>query len=236
VLVWGLDAAGNEAATPTQLVFFADRTPPVLKLAFPGASPWQGGVVIGWVATVAMSLSANELHTNSQVFVDEQLVWSGAVPAAINVTVPMQDGLHRIRMQGADLSGNQATASTAQVLRDLLPPSTTLVLHGSTLTNSTTAMLTLGGMDQIHIAKWSIRHTVQGSTTVTTAVCPPGLQGTTHELSMLSDGVHTVVAQAVDALGNVDPVGVTVVWTVDTTPPQATFIKYPSVRWVAAVC
>jgi hypothetical protein len=93
---------------------------------------------------------------------------------------------------------------------DLTPPSTQITGKPATLSNATTSTFTFTSPD----ATATFRCTLNGASP---APCTSPLSYTG-----LSDATRSLLIQAVDPAGNVDPQAQPIIWTVDTTPPDTT--------------
>ena len=93
---------------------------------------------------------------------------------------------------------------------DLTPPSTQITGKPLALSNSKTSTFTFTSPDPTA----TFRCTLNGSAA---APCTSPLTYTG-----LSDGTRSLLIQAVDPAGNVDPQAQPIIWTVDTTPPDTT--------------
>ena len=91
---------------------------------------------------------------------------------------------------------------------DLTPPTTQVTGRPPALTNSTTATFTFTSPDPTA----TFRCSLNGA---------PAQQCTSPVVySGLADGTRSLLIQAVDPAGNVDPTAQPIVWTVDSTPPD----------------
>ncbi len=95
---------------------------------------------------------------------------------------------------------------------DLTPPTTQITGKPATLSNAKTSTFTFTSPD----ATATFRCTLNGSTA---APCTSPVTYTG-----LSDGTRSLLIQAVDPAGNVDPQAQPITWTVDATPPGTTLV------------
>jgi hypothetical protein len=93
---------------------------------------------------------------------------------------------------------------------DLTPPTTQITGKPAALSNATTSTFSFASPD----ATATFRCTLNGGTP---AACTSPLTYTG-----LADGTRSLLIQAVDPAGNVDPLAQPIDWTVDTTPPGTT--------------
>jgi hypothetical protein len=93
---------------------------------------------------------------------------------------------------------------------DLTPPSTQITSRPPPLSNTTTSTFTFTSPD----ATATFRCTLNGGAP---AACTSPVSYTG-----LSDGTRSLLIQAVDPAGNVDPLAQPLTWSVDTTPPDTT--------------
>jgi hypothetical protein len=112
------------------------------------------------------------------------------------------------------ISAGAFTPATQTWTVDLTPPTTQITGKPAPISNSTTSTFTFTSPD----ATATFRCTLNGSTP---AACTSPLT-----YSGLADGARSLLIQAVDPAGNVDPQAQPISWTVDTTPPGTT-LKIP---------
>ena len=91
---------------------------------------------------------------------------------------------------------------------DLTPPSTQVTGQPAAVTNMTSATFTFTSPDQTATFQCALNGGVAAACT------------SPYILSGLSDGTRSLLIQAVDPAGNVDPQAQPILWTVDTMPPD----------------
>jgi hypothetical protein len=137
----------------------------------------------------------------------------GALPTPCTSPHPvsgLSEGPHTFAV---NISGATAFSPVTYVWTvDLTPPVTQITGKPRAITNSTTSTFTFTSPD----ATATFRCTLNGGTP---AACTSPLTYTG-----LADGTRSLLIQAVDPAGNVDPQAQPIGWTVDTTPPDTALV------------
>ena len=119
----------------------------------------------------------------------------------------LAEGPHTLTVQEAASTGIPPSNSYTWTV-DLTPPTTQVTGRPPALTNSTTATFTFTSPD----ATATFRCSLNGA---------PAQQCTSPVIyTGLADATRSLLIQAVDPAGNVDPTAQPIVWTVDSTPPD----------------
>ena len=123
----------------------------------------------------------------------------------------LAEATHSMLIQAVDPAGNvdpQARPITWTV--DVTPPTTQVTAQPPALTNSTTATFTFTSPDPTATFRCSLNG----------AAAQPCTSPVLY--SGLADATRSLLIQAVDPAGNVDPQARPIDWTVDSTPPDTT--------------
>lgn len=196
--VSGFDAAGNLSNTITH-DFVVDTTPPVFSIAANGAS-------LDSTDSRTFQFTANESVTY-ECSLDE----AGYEPCTAEQTYSgFADGDHFLVVRASDLAGNTSTRSHSWSI-DTAAPRTFQSNTGNTSSGNITFTLTSDESPVTYLCS------LDGASE-SSCSSPVSYSG-------LSVGNHTFTARAVDAAGNVDPVGVTHAFTIleaDSVAPSIT--------------
>jgi hypothetical protein len=119
----------------------------------------------------------------------------------------LAEGAHTFTVQETATAGVAPSNSYAWTV-DLTPPITQVTGQPPALTNSTTATFTFTSPDPTATFRCSLNGAPAQSCT-----SPVVYSG-------LADATRSLLIQAVDPAGNVDPTAQPIVWTVDSTPPD----------------
>ena len=119
----------------------------------------------------------------------------------------LSEGAHAFSVE-VTTGASQPTPSTYTWTVDLTPPATQVTGRPPALTNSTTATFTFISPDPTATFRCSLNGAPAQSCT-----SPVVYSG-------LADATRSLLIQAVDPAGNVDPTAQPIVWTVDSTPPD----------------
>jgi hypothetical protein len=119
----------------------------------------------------------------------------------------LAEGAHTFTVQEIATTGVAPSNSYAWTV-DLTPPTTQVTGQPPALTNSTTATFTFTSPDPTATFRCSLNGAPAQSCT-----SPVVYSG-------LADATRSLLIQAVDPAGNVDPTAQPIVWTVDSTPPD----------------
>jgi hypothetical protein len=119
----------------------------------------------------------------------------------------LSEGAHAFSVEVATGAG-QPTPTTYDWTVDLTPPTTQVTARPPALTNSTTATFTFTSPDPTAAFRCSLNG----------AAAQPCTSPVMY--SGLGDATRSLLIQAVDPAGNVDPTAQPIVWTVDSTPPD----------------
>ena len=170
-------------------------------------------------AALANSASANFTASSTETgSAFEASVDAGAysVVTASFTLNNLADGAHSISVRARDAAANiDASPATYSWTIDTLPPNTHIGAAPSVLTRATSASFTF-------TSEAGARFEVNVGSGYTAATSP-------YILSGLADGVHSFLVRATDAAGNVDPTPDSIVWLVDTVPPETTISASPPV-------
>ncbi|MGE0714359.1 MAG: Ig-like domain-containing protein [Alphaproteobacteria bacterium] len=127
----------------------------------------------------------------------------------------LDDGTYSAFARIVDAAGNNADGATLSFTIDTVAPGTTVDAAPA-------------GTETVNAASFAF------SSDDTQAAFEAKLDGgsfaavdSTHSLSGLTDGPHTLVVRAVDLAGNLDPTAETVVWSIDAGPPDTFILDGP---------
>lgn len=196
-----------------------DTTPPTVSIT----SPAQGAVLTGTVTLSAQS-SDNVRVYYVEFFLDGKSLGSsywGVYPQGVSWdTHSTPNGVHTLTAVAWDDAHNSNTSAPVSVTvdQDVTPPTVSLSspLSGATVTES----MTVQGTAADDRALYVVRLFVDGSTYAFLSASP-GNFATTVSTSNLSNGSHSLYAEARDTSGNItvtDPISITV--NRDVTPPS----------------
>jgi len=223
------DAAGNVNNSAVVLSWETDLTPPTTLLALttyasqfvPSLSETvvlnnQVGVVV--TAALGKALAGFKLYINGAL--------NGTLSTTVaNVSLP--DGNVSVLIKAVDRAGNvDPVGVTSRLVIVTKPPVTSAAVSPPVLTNSTTISFTLKGTDELVGGLSGFQLALSPVTFLVPAFVAVGAGGlSTVTLNNVPPGTYTIVAQAQDVVGHVDPVGVTFVFTVDISPPTTVFVS-----------
>ena len=203
-VITAFDAAGN--SQPASVTVSVDTTPPSLQITGPSA-----GALIG-SATVEVTWYASDAGSG---LAEIQVRLDGGSPVTLPGTATshtftgVSDGTHTITVTGVDQVGNLA-AATATVTVDTTDPDVAIVspASGSVISSSqVTTMFSTGdatsGVERVEIS-------VDGGPAQSL-----GASETSHVITSLADGPHTVTLTVFDRAGN--SATTTVSFRVDTS-------------------
>ena len=189
------DHAGNSATT--SLTVKVDTTPPQVvshATGTPGSNGW-------YISPVQVSASASDAASGlAWLMLNIDGVWS-----TYTSPIVLGNGLHTVQFRASDNAGN-VTTTTAQILRiDTTAPVIAAVVTGANGSNGwyvSNVNTSASGSDSI-----------SGLASATLSVDGGAAVGS----SVLTDGVHSVTATAIDIAGNTSSKTLTI--SVDTTAP-----------------
>ncbi len=126
------------------------------------------------------------------------------------------DGLHTFEARAIDAAGNvDETPAVFDVILDTLPPSTSIASGPAPIDSSSAPPFTFTASEP---SSFLIDLDGDAFTSVDGSFTPAGL----------GDGPHTLAVFAVDAAGNVDPVGASLSWTIDSALPDTILTSAPT--------
>jgi len=197
---YSFDRAGNRDTTRTAFVNI-DMTPPA------GTARLSGGAE--FVASTTVDLESNVTDA-VEMNIDTGSGWQGRVSyeAVKQLTLPGA-GPRTVKVQYIDVPGNILTLETA-VTVDLAAPHTDLLgAPASGITSLPVEISLVTGDDYSGVSDTLV--TIDGA----------GEKPYAGAFTLSAEGVHTVSARSIDAVGNAeDPVSAT--FEIDTTPPSGT--------------
>jgi large repetitive protein len=207
------DAAGNVAPASNTNTFTVDTAAPSAPVV---SAPAEGSSTNNAQPAITGTAEAGSTVT---VFIDGVIAGttlaSGTGAWTFTPPTALTEGPHTVASTSTDAAGNASpTSNTNAFTVDTTPPDTTLVSGPTGTVSSSTATFVVSSEPGA-----TFRCNLDGAGFVP---CPasstwPGL----------ADGSHTLVIQAVDAAGNVDPTPLTQVWTVASQDPDTTLTVVP---------
>lgn len=204
--VRAVDTVGNTDATPASRSFTVDASAPDTTIESGPASRTND-------ASPTLTFSASESAT-FECRVDGGAWSSCTSPQELAV---LQDGAHTFDVRATDAAGNvDATPASRSFIVDTASPDTVIDSGPQGPTNDTTPTYAFSASED---ATFECR--VDGGGW--------GSCSSPHDVSALSEEVHTFEVRATDLAGNIDPTPATRTVTVDTTPPNTTITSAPTV-------
>ena len=208
VTVTAFDGSGNSASD--SVTFRVDTTPPTVNILLPdaGASLASATVQVTWTATDATSGLANyEIRLDGGSAI-------GLPSTATSYTFSgLGDGPHSVELTAFDAAGH-STAVTRSFAVDTVSPVLAILTPSPGLVGSSSVDVTWTASDSgVGIDHFEL--SFDGGT----AVALPA-SATSHTLTGLADGGHTIALTAFDQAGNFESQSVS--FTIDTTAPSVT--------------
>ena len=219
-----VDAAGNASALTTAQPFTVDTVAPAAPVV---SAPAVNASLNTTAPTVSGTAEANSTVT---VLVDGAPYCSTTASAAgafsCAGTTALSQGSHTISARATDAAGNTGPASTPyNVNVDTVPPAAPVVVtpaNGSSLSNATP---TLSGTGEVGS---TVRVFLDGSSTAACTLTVPAGGAWSCTSPLLTNGSHTVRANASDAAGNVSSSSNVNTFSIDTVAPAAPVISAPT--------
>jgi hypothetical protein len=204
--VKAVDVAGNLSASAATYSWTVDTTAP----AAPVVTQAPPALTNQNTSTIAFTLGTDGAGAECQL---DGGAW---VACASPLTESVGDGSHTVNIRVLDAAGNVSPSTAVTWTVDATPPASAPTIGGGpaggTSVQTTSATFTLTGANaggatgETYLCKLDGGAWKACSSPVTTPT--------------LADGSHTLLAEIVDAAGNVSPVA-TRTWTVDTTAPAS---------------
>ncbi len=210
--VYGYDRAGNLGSSPERS-FEVDTVPPVIDLVEP--TPEWGSTLNRSIVTFSIS-SSEPLRAAVLVLDGEEYPMAGS-GESWSVTLMVGDGHHGFHVIGTDLAGNNGTSEKRVFTVDTTAPSIEFISptpRNGSLLNTHSVVVSIVSDEDLEEAVLEldgVNYTMKGI-----------MRGWYLSLT-LPDGRHRIQVYGTDTVGN-RGVSDWLVFTVDTTPPEATFI------------
>lgn len=219
-----VDAAGNASALTTAQPFTVDTVAPAAPVV---SAPAVNASLNTTAPTVSGTAEANSTVT---VLVDGAPYCSTTASAAgafsCAGTTALSQGSHTISARATDAAGNTGPASTPyNVNVDTVPPAAPVVVtpaNGSSLSNATPTLTGTGEVGS------TVRVFLDGSSTAACTLTVPAGGAWSCTSPLLTNGSHTVRANASDAAGNVSSSSNVNTFSIDTVAPAAPVISAPT--------
>ena len=209
------DNVGNEAIYTSAHVVKVDSAGPTVSLTDPG-TPVAG--------TIAVSATASDTLSNVQQVVFERAPAGGSTwtqigapdttfPYSVNWnTTLVADSLYDLRAIATDNAGNTTTSSVVANRRvDNTAPDTTIDASPANPSSNATPSFSFSSSESGSTFECSVEGGSWSSCS------------SPHTLAALAEGSHTFDVRAIDTVGNTDATPASYAWTVDLTPPTATW-------------
>lgn len=222
------DAAGNQNKTAIVLAWTTDFSPPTTLLTLVGlnstyVAALSKTVVTTPYVTISVSAALSKPVKGFTVFSNGLLL--GSFTGTLrNVSIP--DGPVTLLVKAVDLAGNvDPVGASTSMLVDTTAPTTIVDIAPPAFTNTTTLTLRFRGVENIinGLAGFQLTLTPP-SVSVPALVTPTAVNTSVVTLTNVPPGRYNLTARAVDVVGWVDRQGVSVVFTVDVTPPTSSFV------------
>lgn len=136
-------------------------------------------------------------------------------------TTALAEGSHTITLNGADNDGNSATAVTATIKVDTVPPSLTISAPANNLVTNNATCTVSGTTNDATSSPVTVTMTLNGSSVGTVSV---GANGAFSKSVTLAEGSNTIVVTSTDSAGKTSSVTRTV--KLDTSVPRLTSVLF----------
>jgi hypothetical protein len=210
------DAVNNTGYSDERL-FTVDTTPPTVAASAPVNGTHTNdtmpqisgtaGTAASDVPTVTVTLTGVGSPVQLTANVSSSGTWNVGVPQTLS------DGNYTVQAAQSDMAGNTGYSNT-HITIDTTPPQTVVDAGPVGVTSSSTAVFSFHSTDGLSQAGSTFQCQLDGG--AWGACSSP----TTDD--NLADGSHTFSVEAIDGAGNVDTIGQTVTWTINSALPAIT--------------
>jgi Tol biopolymer transport system component len=214
-----VDTTGNTSVSSAAVTVVVDTAAPDVPSI---STPTDGSALSAPNVTVSGTAEAGASVT---VYADGTAVGTTHADAGgawTLTTSPLGDGQHAVWATATDGAANTSSASVSvQVAVDANAPAAPVITSPDNATVTGGSDVVVAGTAEPNATV----HVSDGGAVVATATADGGGAWATH--AQLSDGAHTLVATATDAVGNTSATSAGVTITVDTQPPAAPTVTAP---------
>ncbi|XXF75166.1 Ig-like domain-containing protein [Myxococcaceae bacterium GXIMD 01537] len=203
------NGSGVVDSTPATWFWAVDTTAPDTVIV-------TGPAAVITVTTATFDFESDEENATYECSLDGAAYVPCSDPLTLNA---LADGQHTLLVRAIDAGGNvDPTPASHTWVVDTTPPDTFVDSGPAAVSNSSTATFDFSSNE----SGVTYECRLDGG-----AYAPCSDPAT---YTNLLDGTHTLEVRAIDAVGHVDPTPAVHNWTVDTTPPDTTFVSVPPVN------
>jgi len=231
VKVTATDAAGNTSVFSNEITINVDTLPPPAPIL---SAPGNGSYTNNTFPVYSGTAEANS--TVTVILVDPVLgtVTLGNAPVSLagvwtlNSPSSLDDGVYQVRAFAKDAAGNQSVNSNTNTFTvDTFKPAVPVIAAPLSGSSSNNPLPTISGTAE---PLSTVTLYLDGSNTpvATVSTNAAGVWSYPYNGTPLTDGSHSVRAEAADRAGNVSPRSLSTSFTVDTTPPAKPVVTFPA--------
>ena len=224
VYIRGLDKDGN-AGAPLGAAFLLDKTAPTAPQLSLNPAEWtiDREVIVTWSDIIEQ---ASGIDVVAYRIDDGEWTETAKTEASGSIALQaetLSEGTHSIEMRATDKAGNVGEAGTAQIGRDVTPPTLeTLTVIPSVWSDADEVEFSWTGLMDTGSGLQSYTYTLNAEEPIALAISEP--EGTeVLDVHTLPDGQHTAVFRYIDTAGNAAEQTVYVYR--DTTLPEARILQ-----------
>jgi alpha-tubulin suppressor-like RCC1 family protein len=205
--VRSIDTAGHVELQPATFSWAVDTLAPETSLI-------DHPTVLVNAASATFAFSSSEADGHFVCTLDGINTANCASPITYN---NLGEGSHTFAASAVDVAGNvDLTPASFTWAIDTLAPTTTITGQPASMSNSPSASFAFTSNEAGSAFQCSL-----DAVPFSACASPTSYSG-------LMAGAHTFVVKAIDPAGNVDPIGASTTWTIDTTPPDTSLVTQPS--------
>jgi len=222
--VRAIDAVGNEQLIPLSHTWRVDRTRPDTAIAVKPPQKSRLDTAEFSFTSPSSDVASFQCVLDPAPTPPTEAQWSAAPACTAREVRTVAHGTHQMWVRAVDTVGNvDDTPASHQWTVDLHVPDTSIVSGPPPVTRETTADFTFASFEQAQPSAacgsdCSVYCSLDGAAFV---LCPAQYTG-------LGEGTHTLLAQAQDTSGNVDPSPASRSWRVDLTRPDTQIVTRPT--------
>jgi hypothetical protein len=228
--VWAVKGSSEEVA-PRTVKWTVDTEAPGVSATLVTPVATNGSIAILNVSCVGEAFPSLCVHCASTTTGDGSANQRFCSSSNSLVASMAEDGVYEARVSAIDAAGNEGKVTLLTWTRDSTAPDTSAAVNASRTPLFSVPLLSVAATNTSMVVFTASSSEVQGGLAVTlddVAVLAGLMPGPTIVVNFSTDGLHTVVIRAVDAVGNADETPVVTRLLVDTTTPSTSVVARPA--------